>query len=38
VSTMQAEFIACYEATRQAVWLKNFISVLKVIDNIYKTT
>jgi hypothetical protein len=22
---MQAEFVACYEATEQAVWLKNFI-------------
>jgi hypothetical protein len=35
-STMQAEFIACYEATGQAVWLKNFIPGLKVVDNISK--
>ncbi|XP_070017841.1 secreted RxLR effector protein 161-like [Nicotiana sylvestris] len=27
-STMEAEFIACYEATSQALWLKNFISGL----------
>jgi hypothetical protein len=31
---MQAEFVACYEATGQAVWLKNFIPGLKVIDSI----
>jgi hypothetical protein len=33
-STMHAEYIACYEATGQAVWLKNFIPGLKVVDNI----
>ena len=33
-STMQAEFVACYEATGQAVWLKNFIPGLRVIDSI----
>jgi hypothetical protein len=31
---MQAEFVACYEATGQAVWLKNFIPELQVIDSI----
>jgi hypothetical protein len=35
-STMQAEFIACYEATGQAVWLKNFIPGLKVTHSITK--
>ena len=35
-STMQAEFVACYEATGQAVWLKNFIPRLKVVDSISK--
>ena len=35
-STMVAEFIACYEATGQAVWLKNFIPGLKVVDSISK--
>ena len=35
-STMQAEFVACYKATGHAVWLKNFIPGLKVIDSITK--
>jgi len=33
-STMQAEFVACYEATGQATWLKNFIPGLRVVDSI----
>lgn len=33
---MQEEFIACYEATGKALWLKNFIPGLKVVDNISK--
>ena len=35
-STMYAEFIACYEATGQAIWLKKFIPDLKVVDCIHK--
>jgi hypothetical protein len=35
-STMQAKFVACYEATGQAVWLKNFIPRLRVVDSISK--
>jgi len=35
-STMHAEFLACYEAVGQAVWLKNFIPGLKVVDSILK--
>ena len=31
---MQAEFVACYEATGQAVWLKKFIPGLRVVDSI----
>jgi hypothetical protein len=31
------EFMACYEATGQAVWLKNFIPGLQVIDNIRRS-
>ena len=31
-----AEFIACYEATGQAIWLKKFIPDLKVVDCIDK--
>src|SRR6266542_1858657 len=34
LSTMQAEFVACYEATGQAVWFKSFIPGLRVVDNI----
>jgi hypothetical protein len=33
-STMEAEFIACYEATTQALWLRNFIGGLKIVDSI----
>jgi len=35
-SMMQAEFVACYEAVEQAVWLKGFISGLRVVDIISK--
>ncbi|KAL1342187.1 hypothetical protein AAHE18_09G140400 [Arachis hypogaea] len=31
-STMEPEFISCFEATSQGVWLKNFISELKIMD------
>ena len=33
---MQAEFVACYEAVEQAMWLKGFISRLRVVDIISK--
>ena len=33
-STMYAEFIACYEATGQAMWLKKFVPGLRVVDSI----
>jgi hypothetical protein len=35
-SNIQVEFVACYEATGQAVWMKNFILRLQVIDCIAK--
>ncbi|PKI48945.1 hypothetical protein CRG98_030678 [Punica granatum] len=35
-STMEAEFITCYEVATQALWLKNFISGLQVIDIIQR--
>jgi hypothetical protein len=35
-SIMYAEFIACYEAMGQAIWLKNFIPDLRVVDSISK--
>jgi hypothetical protein len=31
-STMHEEFIACFEAMGQAIWLKKFIPDLKVVD------
>jgi hypothetical protein len=33
-SMMYAEFVACYEAVGQAMWLKKFMSGLRVIDSI----
>ena len=35
-STFQAEYIAIYDATSHAIWLKNFIDGLKIIDSIQK--
>jgi hypothetical protein len=31
---MYAEFIACYEATGQAMWLQKFVPSLRVVDHI----
>jgi len=31
---MEAEYIACHEATRQAIWLKQFIFELDVVESI----
>ena len=33
-STMEAEFVSCFEATSQGVWLKSFISGLRAVDSI----
>ena len=33
-STMEAEFVSCFEATSHGVWLKSFIFGLGVIDSI----
>ena len=33
-STMEAEFISCFEATSHVVWLKSFMSGLRVMDSI----
>jgi hypothetical protein len=35
-STMFTEFISCSEAVGHAVWLKNFIPVLRAVDSISK--
>jgi hypothetical protein len=36
-SMMYTEFVACYEAVGQAVWLKKFMSSLRVVDNIKRS-
>jgi hypothetical protein len=33
-STMEAKSVACYEATTLALWLRNFIGGLKIVDSI----
>ena len=33
-STMEAEFISCFEATSQGIWLKSFIYGRRVMDSI----
>ena len=33
---MEAEFVACYEATIHVLWLRNFILGLGVVDTITK--
>ncbi|OIT27564.1 retrovirus-related pol polyprotein from transposon tnt 1-94, partial [Nicotiana attenuata] len=35
-STMKAEFVSCFDATIHALWLRNFISGLGVVDTITK--
>ena len=36
-STMEAEFIACFEAFNQGIWLRNFITGLQIIEGINKS-
>ena len=33
-STMKAEYVACYEACCHAIWMRNFVSTLGVVDPI----
>ncbi|RVW84163.1 Retrovirus-related Pol polyprotein from transposon TNT 1-94 [Vitis vinifera] len=33
-STMEAEFIACYETSNHGIWLRNFITQLRIIDGL----
>ncbi|XP_039141327.1 secreted RxLR effector protein 161-like [Dioscorea cayenensis subsp. rotundata] len=35
-STMEAEFVSCFEASSQGIWLRSFISGLRIIDSISK--
>lgn len=34
-STMQDNFVACYGTILQVVWMRNFISRLRVVDSIF---
>ena len=36
-STMEVEYVVCYEASCHAIWLQNFISTLKVVHSISKS-
>jgi len=36
ISIMEAEFVSCFKATSHRVWLKSFISGLRIIDSIYR--
>nr|CAN74040.1 hypothetical protein VITISV_012946 [Vitis vinifera] len=36
-STMEAEFISCYEASNHGIWLWNFITQLQIVDGIEKS-
>ena len=33
-STMAMEFVACYEALNQGIWLKNFVTGLRIVEEI----
>ncbi|RVX08106.1 Retrovirus-related Pol polyprotein from transposon TNT 1-94 [Vitis vinifera] len=35
-STIEAEFIACYEASNHGIWLWNFVTQLRIVDGIEK--
>ena len=36
-STMEAKYVACYDATCHAIWFQNFISTLEVVQSISKS-
>ncbi|XP_052288601.1 secreted RxLR effector protein 161-like [Citrus sinensis] len=33
-STMAAEFVACYEASNQGIWLRNFVTGLRILEGL----
>ena len=33
-STMAAEFVACYEASNHGIWLRNFVTRLRIMDGV----
>ena len=37
ISSMEAEFISCFEGTSHGVWLKSFIFGLRIMDSIFRS-
>jgi len=37
IATVEAKFVACFEATFHALWLQNFISRLNVVESIARS-
>jgi len=35
-STIEAEYIACYKATHQEIWLKKFIVELSIVESVFR--
>ncbi|KAL1351196.1 hypothetical protein AAHE18_06G079400 [Arachis hypogaea] len=35
-STMEAEYVACFEASKHGIWLRNFVTELRIVDDIEK--
>ena len=35
-STMEIEFVSCFEATSHGVWMKSFFSRLRIVDSIFR--
>ncbi|XP_040955973.1 secreted RxLR effector protein 161-like [Gossypium hirsutum] len=33
-STMAAEFVACYEESNHGIWLRNFVTELRILENV----
>ena len=33
-STMETVFVACYEASNHGIWLRNFVTRLRILDGI----
>ncbi|KAG8491081.1 hypothetical protein CXB51_014226 [Gossypium anomalum] len=33
-STMEVEFVACYEASNHGIWLQNFVTGLRILENV----
>ncbi|KAG8496840.1 hypothetical protein CXB51_008132 [Gossypium anomalum] len=33
-STMAVEFVACYEASNHGIWLRNFVTRLRILENV----